>query len=238
MDEGTRVGITLPSFRSDAATALEVARQAETAGLHGVFCFDHLWPIGGPERPSLSWVPLLGAVAALTEQIRLGPLVARIGLVPEAVLYRSLRGLQAICGERLLAGIGTGDSKSADEERRNGIAFLGPAERRRLLLALCGRLVGAGIETVVGAGHEETSRAAQALGAGVNFWAVAPEDMVPLREGGPISWAGPLGKDPGAASASIRSLSAAGAGWVIWAWPSSVSVVAKAAASAGIALGG
>ena len=48
-----RLGVTLPQFREDAEPALAAARRAETAGLDGVFVFDHLWPLHQPERPAL-----------------------------------------------------------------------------------------------------------------------------------------------------------------------------------------
>ena len=76
----------------DAAFA--AAEEAVAAGIDGLFCYDHLWPMGQPERPALAPFPLLGALAA-----RFGPsgdgtgdgpffgtLVARIGLVPGPVL--------------------------------------------------------------------------------------------------------------------------------------------------------
>jgi alkanesulfonate monooxygenase SsuD/methylene tetrahydromethanopterin reductase-like flavin-dependent oxidoreductase (luciferase family) len=59
-----KVGITLPQFEDSAGPALAAAREAERLGIDGVFCFDHLWPIGKPGRPVISSVPLLGAVAA------------------------------------------------------------------------------------------------------------------------------------------------------------------------------
>ena len=61
-----KIGITLPQFRNEADTALEAARRAEDLGFDGVFCFDHLWPMGRPDRPALSSAPLLGALAAAT----------------------------------------------------------------------------------------------------------------------------------------------------------------------------
>ena len=57
-----RVGITLPQFRDEADSALDAARRAEALGIDGVFCFDHLWPMGQPGRPALSSGPLLGAL--------------------------------------------------------------------------------------------------------------------------------------------------------------------------------
>ena len=81
-----KVGITLPSFRDEADSAIDAARQAESLGIDAVFCFDHLWPMGQPGRPALSSGPLLGALAASTSTIAVGTLVARIGLLPDDVL--------------------------------------------------------------------------------------------------------------------------------------------------------
>ena len=66
------VGTTLPQFRNEAEAALETARAAEQAGLAGVFVFDHLWPLGQPERPALHSKALLGALAVETTRVMLG----------------------------------------------------------------------------------------------------------------------------------------------------------------------
>jgi len=58
-----RTGVILPSFRADADAAFAAAGQAAAAGLDGVFCYDHLWPMGQPERPALAPFPLLAAIA-------------------------------------------------------------------------------------------------------------------------------------------------------------------------------
>ena len=61
--------------------------------MDGVFCYDHIWPLGQPERPALAPFPILGALATMLGPSRgpgegpyLGTLVARVGLVPNAVL--------------------------------------------------------------------------------------------------------------------------------------------------------
>src|SRR5271169_153104 len=127
-----RIGVTLPSFRADAG-ALDAARRAEAAGLDGVFVFDHLWPLGRPDRPALASFPLLGAVAAVTETVALGPLVARVGLVPDEVLVAELASLSHMAPGRLIAGIGTGDAMSAPENQAYGIAFADAGTRRLAL---------------------------------------------------------------------------------------------------------
>ena len=59
-----RIGITLPQFADAAEGALEAARTAESSGIDGVFCFDHLWPMGRPDRPALSSAPSAGPVSS------------------------------------------------------------------------------------------------------------------------------------------------------------------------------
>jgi len=95
--------VTLPTFRDDAAV-LGAARRAEELGLDGVFVFDHLWPMGAPQRPALSAFPVLGAIAASTRRVCFGPLVARVGLVPVAVLVAELLSLDRMAPGRLIAG--------------------------------------------------------------------------------------------------------------------------------------
>ncbi len=121
-----KVGITLPQFRDDADAALAAARRAEALGIDGVFVFDHLWPMGQPGRPALSSGPLLGALAASTSTIHLGTLVARIGLLPDEVLLDVLCGVDGLSGGRLIAGIGTGDQLSREENEAYGIPFETP----------------------------------------------------------------------------------------------------------------
>jgi alkanesulfonate monooxygenase SsuD/methylene tetrahydromethanopterin reductase-like flavin-dependent oxidoreductase (luciferase family) len=232
-----RIGVTLPTFRGDARTALGAARDAESAGLHGVFCFDHLWPMGQPGRPALSCLPMLAAVAAVTRRIRLGPLVARVGLLPDQVLLASLESLANIAGDRLLVGIGTGDSKSAEEHLRNGLAYLGPAARLESLVGICRRLHAVGIEAWVGAGSEATNEAARAANAALNFWDVTPERLSEEVRRGPVTWGGPIPGGTDEAAAKLLALAGAGASWVVWGWPSSLGEVAEAARAAGVELG-
>ena len=54
-----RTGVVLPTFRDTPDEAFDAAASAVAAGVDGVFCYDHIWPIGQPERPALA---LLGAV--------------------------------------------------------------------------------------------------------------------------------------------------------------------------------
>src|SRR5579875_23412 len=127
------VGVTLPQFRSEAETALRAAREAERLGLDGVFVFDHLWPMGSPQRPVLAALPLMGAIAAETESIAIGSLVMRVGLVPDDVLVEQLLDLAGMTGGRFIAGLGTGDRLSEQENIAFGAPYPSAAERRASL---------------------------------------------------------------------------------------------------------
>jgi len=59
-----RTGIVLPTFREAPDDALQVAHQAFEAGVDGVFCYDHIWPLGEPDRPALAPFPILAVLAA------------------------------------------------------------------------------------------------------------------------------------------------------------------------------
>ena len=231
-----QIGITLPTFSPDADGVVEAARAAEEAGLHGVFAFDHLWPMGSPSRPALALYPVLGAVLASTRRIRVGTLVARIGLLPDEVVLASLGSLAQMAEGRLIAAIGTGDSASADENEQLGIPYPSARWRRDRLRHVAEALQAAGIDTWIGAGHRATSEIARATGSTLNLWDAEPEELRAERTAGTaVSWAGPLPGD-GSAAGRLRAIEAAGATWAVWGWPQSLELVVAAAAEAGIAL--
>ena len=60
-----RTGVVLPTFRDTPDAAFAAAAAAVEAGVDGLFCYDHIWPIGQPERPALAPFPLLGALATM-----------------------------------------------------------------------------------------------------------------------------------------------------------------------------
>ncbi|MGH9172532.1 MAG: LLM class flavin-dependent oxidoreductase [Acidimicrobiales bacterium] len=234
-----RVGITLPTFARQAAGALGAATEAQRLGLHGVFVFDHLWPMGDPSRPSLSVFPVLGAVAARTDRIALGTLVARVGLVPDEVVLASLEGLSRIAPGRVIAGVGTGDKASEPENERLGIPMLSPASRRAGLRAIAEQLQADGVECWVGAGAEASNDVARDLNLTLNLWDVPAETVAAeVARGTTVSWAGPLPAEAGSAAAKLRELAEAGAGWVVWGWPRSLQSVVDACRDAGLELEG
>lgn len=126
-----KIGLTLPNFRADPDDALAVARAADAAGVDGVFGYDHLFRRArdGHRRPALEGLALLGAVAAETARVALGTLVARATLQPPATLATALETLQRIAPGRVIAGIGSGDSESREENESYGLPFGTVADR-------------------------------------------------------------------------------------------------------------
>ena len=227
-----KVGITLPQFRDEADTALAAARRAEALGIDGVFCFDHLWPMGQPGRPALSSGPLLGALAASTSTISLGTLVARIGMVPDDVLVEVLCGIDSISNGRCIAGIGTGDKLSRAENEAYGIPFDSAEVRRERLGAVATAVSSAGVPVWLGGGRPEIVERARAAGAAVNVWQVGTDQVAGLAEQGvEITWGGPAGDSLAEATATLRAVADAGATWAVCAWPESLEVIAEAAAA-------
>ena len=238
-----RIGVTVPQFRSEPDSAVAVARRAEQAGLDGVFVFDHLWPLGQPHRPALHSFPLLGALAAETERVALGPLVARVGVLPDPVLVHTLVSLSRISGGRLIAGLGTGDRANRAENQAYGLPYPPAADRLAALVSCCGGLRDEGVRTWVG-GRSPAARAAAASADGWNGWGADPPtfaaEAASVAAGVERTWAGQVligrtrseaeaklavhGGRPGLVwgtvddlRAHVEALAAAGATWAICA---------------------
>jgi len=64
--------------------------------------------------------PVLAAVASTTRHIRIGSLVARVGLVPDQLIVESFLGLHEVSGHRVVAALGVGDAKSFSENEAYG----------------------------------------------------------------------------------------------------------------------
>jgi alkanesulfonate monooxygenase SsuD/methylene tetrahydromethanopterin reductase-like flavin-dependent oxidoreductase (luciferase family) len=225
-----RVGITLPQFEDQADRAIEAARRAESLGIDGVFCFDHLWPIRQPGRPALSSAPLLGALAASTSTITIGSLVSRVGLVPDEVLVSVLSSAATISGGRFIAGLGTGDHLSRAENEAYGLPF-GSADDRRARVERVAAATGRrGIPVWIGGGQAKTVDLARTVGASVNLWAAAPLRVAELTATGlEVTWGGPIGATLAEATARLVALADAGASWAVCGWPDSLEMVAEAA---------
>jgi hypothetical protein len=227
-----RIGVVLPSFRYGSEEAMATARAAEAAGIDAVFCFDHLWPMGQPERPALAPFPLLGAVAASTERVFVGTLVARVGLVPDEVLLAEFAALDVVAPGRVIAGLGTGDAKSSAENDAYGVPAAPPEERRAALARCAVALRDRGVPVWVGAGSRPTNDMARAAGVALNLWGAAPDAVAAQASLGEVTWAGPPVADGDAAAiaAVLRPIAQAGATWAVLASPTPLDALAAVAA--------
>ena len=107
-----RVGIQLPEVEREVRwpELASMARRAEAVGFDSVWVGDHYLyrDDGRPERgPWEAWTTL-AALAAVTERVTLGPLVACAGFHAPAVLAKTAATVDEISGGRLVFGIGAG----------------------------------------------------------------------------------------------------------------------------------
>lgn len=119
-----RIGVQLPEVERDVRWPeyRAMARAAEDAGFDSIWVGDHLlYRDGRPERgPWDAWT-LLSALAAATDSVRLGPLVACAAFHPPGVLARMAANLGEVSGGRFVLGIGAGWNET--EFRAFGIPF-------------------------------------------------------------------------------------------------------------------
>src|SRR4051794_12942006 len=112
MPRSCRIGVQLPEIerRVDWPELLSMARAAESAGFNSLWLGDHLLydlPGGGRRGPWEVWTSL-AAIAAVTERVELGPLVASTSFHAPAMLAKQAATVDAISGGRLVVGLGAG----------------------------------------------------------------------------------------------------------------------------------
>ena len=224
-----KVGISLPQFRPTADACLEAARLAEaTNAVDGLFVFDHVWAIGNPSRPSLSAWPLLGALAAETERVAVGTLVARVSLLPNAVLAHNLETLHRMLGDRLIAGLGAGDKLSKAENEHVDVPFPSAAERLAELDDACRRTCALGMQTWVGGLSDTVHDLAVEHGVALNLWGVEAERVAAVDDV-EVTWGGVSPKEPDAIADLLGRLADAGATWAVLGPPYGVDADPRAA---------
>jgi len=99
---------------------VQTARRAEAAGFTGLVLPDHLLEQHAP-------IPVLAAVAAATERLRILPFVLNAGLRHPAVVAQDLASLDVLSGGRLEIGLGAGWNRA--EHDAVGIPFETAARR-------------------------------------------------------------------------------------------------------------
>jgi alkanesulfonate monooxygenase SsuD/methylene tetrahydromethanopterin reductase-like flavin-dependent oxidoreductase (luciferase family) len=220
-----KVGVTLPSFVEDPDIVFAVAHAAESAGLDGVFVYDHMWRGDPPNRrPALECLTLLGAVAGETKRLAIGTLVARATLRPPATLANGLETAHRVSGGRVIATIGSGDRQSREENEAFGLEFGSMADRINALHDAVRAASGRGFPVWVG-GRSTQIREIVAIADGWNAWGSEPDDFAReidlIRDVAPhatVTWGGlARPKDEGAAglAARLRPYVDLGSEWLI-----------------------
>ncbi len=236
----------LPTFRESVDEALEVAQRAEALGIDGVFCYDHIWPMGQPARPALAPFPVLGRLATTTTRLHLGPLVARVGLVPDDVLVAELATLDLLAPGRVIAALGVGDRLSAAENLAYGIPYAPATERLRSLRHCAAELRRRGITVWLG-GRRNTMAIAADLGVAANLWEAGTDEVAARAAHGEVTWAGTVPPpaqppneppnepptEPEPLAEPLRrlldDLNDAGATWAVFAPPAPLELLARLA---------
>jgi alkanesulfonate monooxygenase SsuD/methylene tetrahydromethanopterin reductase-like flavin-dependent oxidoreductase (luciferase family) len=206
-----KLGVLLPTFRDNADDALAAAQVALDAGLDGVFAYDHLWPMGTPERPALAPFGVLAAVGTRFD-LTVGTLVARMGLASTEHVVEEFKTLEHFAPGRVIAALGTGDKLSAAENIAYGL-HLYSADERRALLAATFEALHDTMPVWFGAGESATNELAHELGATLNLWDVTPDEVAREVAKGPSNWAGPAPSDVGI---HLDALERAGSSWAVF----------------------
>jgi probable F420-dependent oxidoreductase len=128
MTRPCKVGVQLPEVERFVPWPeyLDMALRAEEAGYDSVWVGDHLiydLPDGSTRGPYEAWTTL-AAIAAVTQRVEIGPLVASTSFHAPAMLAKQAATVDAISQGRLILGLGAGWN------RREYDAFGFPYDRR------------------------------------------------------------------------------------------------------------
>jgi alkanesulfonate monooxygenase SsuD/methylene tetrahydromethanopterin reductase-like flavin-dependent oxidoreductase (luciferase family) len=151
-----RVGIQLPEVEREVRwrEVVAIARAAEEGGFDSIWLGDHLLYRGDdrPERGPWDVWTQLAALAAATERVQLGPLVACTAFHPPGLLARMAASVDEVSGGRLVLGLGAGWNEA--EFRAFGIPYERRVSRFEEAFEIVRRLVAGERVTFHGRYHE------------------------------------------------------------------------------------
>lgn len=111
----------LPLFDelADPAAVTRLAAEAEAAGWHGVFVWDHVSWQAPVRRVADPWI-VLAAMATVTTNLRIGPMVTPLARRRPAKVARETATLDQLSAGRLTLGVGLGSDRFGGEWSRTG----------------------------------------------------------------------------------------------------------------------
>jgi alkanesulfonate monooxygenase SsuD/methylene tetrahydromethanopterin reductase-like flavin-dependent oxidoreductase (luciferase family) len=156
MGKGLRVGVQLPEVEHDVRWPeyVAMAQAAEQVGFDSIWVGDHLLyrDDGRLERgPWEAWT-LLAALAAVTERVRLGPLVACAAFHPPGLIAKAAATIQEVSGGRFVLGLGAGWNEV--EFRAFGLPFDHRVDRFEEAFTIVRRLLDGERVTLEGRFHQ------------------------------------------------------------------------------------
>jgi alkanesulfonate monooxygenase SsuD/methylene tetrahydromethanopterin reductase-like flavin-dependent oxidoreductase (luciferase family) len=118
---GLRSALWLPLFDglADPAVVARLAGEAEGAGWHGVFVWDHVRWRAPVRQVADAWITL-AAIATATERVRLGPMVTPLARRRPVKVARETTTLDRLSGGRLTLGVGLGSDRFGGELSKTG----------------------------------------------------------------------------------------------------------------------
>jgi F420-dependent oxidoreductase-like protein len=125
------VGVTLPQIKRSWADARAAALEFDRLGFDSLWVCDHVLGVPLPNLPILEAWSELAAVAAITENAKLGTLVTPPFLRNPAMLAKQVATVDQIAGGRVIMGCGAGWFQPEFESYGNPFPPLG--ERMRAL---------------------------------------------------------------------------------------------------------
>jgi probable F420-dependent oxidoreductase len=120
-----KIGVQLPEVEREVRwpEILDMVRAIEDLGYDSIWVGEHLlyrWPDAAPRGPWEAWSSL-AAIAASTNRVEFGPLVACLGFHNPAVLAKQADTIDEISGGRFVVGVGAGWNET--EFRAFGVPF-------------------------------------------------------------------------------------------------------------------
>ncbi len=120
-----RVGVQLPEAEREVRWPeyVAMAQAAEEAGFDSIWLGDHLLYRGDGREERGPWEvwTMLAALAAVTERVRLGPLVACASFHAPGLLAKMAAGVAEVSGGRFVLGLGAGWNET--EYRAFGLPY-------------------------------------------------------------------------------------------------------------------